>query len=370
MKILHVVTLSELGGAQSVVLNLAIESSEIGHQVMVVSSKGGDLWKVLPDTILKWEIEALHREVRPLDDLKVFFELRKIFRQFAPDVIHLHSSKIGLVGRFAFPSKRIIYTVHGFDSIRISFRQFLPFEKLFQSLCARIVSVSKYDQRNLISEGINHNLHCIPNGVQDYTVDKHRWENSRLKFLQETMRSVKGFKVICIARISKQKNFDLFCEIAKSLVNHEINFFWIGNKEPLFNLPPNLHCLGEVENAHVLLDEADLFMLPTNYEGMPISILEALCYSTPVVASSVGGVPEVLDGKNGNALRNNAEEFSQAILRYAYDPEALHKASLAARASFDEAYRVDKMHTAYLSLYDEIVLASQSKVFGRLLKTI
>jgi hypothetical protein len=171
MKILQVITLADLGGAQSVLINLSECLINDGHEVIVVSESEGPMWDILPDGIKKIKINSLQRSVDFRKDLKVVLQLRKIYRQHKPDVIHLHSSKTGLLGRLAFPKSRIIYTVHGFDSIRIAYRKFLFVEKLLSGRAKHIIGVSRYDYNNFITERLSErNISYIYNGVTDYSL--------------------------------------------------------------------------------------------------------------------------------------------------------------------------------------------------------
>jgi glycosyltransferase involved in cell wall biosynthesis len=326
-----------------------------GHTVMVAASAGGELWKILPEQVLIWPIKSLKRAISPLDDFKTYLEIRRIYKVYQPDVIHLHSSKIGFLGRLAFPKHRTLYTVHGFDSVRIAFRRFLFVEKALQFRVAHIVGVSQYDFKNLIAEGITNSVSYIYNGIFDhYSETRHSHPNDPVPQTLDA-RNKKSFSVLCIARLSPQKRFGLFCEVARLLANHDIDFYWIGNKETPENLPENVHCLGEIPNAYRLMASAHLFFLPTDYEGMPISILEALCYGIPVVASDVGGIKEVLNGKNGVALENNAKTFAAQILHYKENPELYQQAQLQARNSYLEHFTVEKMYNSYKYLYQSMI---------------
>lgn len=351
MKILHVITLAELGGAQSVVINLAAESIRNGHQVMVASSANGELWNTLPEEVKQWKIPFLQRNISLLKEVKVVRELCKIDAAFNPDIVHLHSSKIGILGRLAFSGSKIIYTVHGFDSIRIAFRKFLFLEKILKKRARHIVGVSQYDYNNLRNEGIRDNTAFIYNGITDYHTSYDKPESENHIRLKNIIQTKPGFKVICIARVSPPKRFELFCEVAEKLKTHRATFFWIGNKEKLIDVPDNVFCLGEAEEAHRLLNYADVFMLPSDYEGMPMSILEALCYSVPVIASNVGGIPEILNGLNGKAVNNYASDFADAILKYITNKEELVLAKKEARKSYERYFTVQSMYNAYLDLY-------------------
>ena len=304
MRILQVITLSDLGGAQSVLVNLSNSLSE-NHNVAVVAGEGsGKLWDMLNDKIVKIHCNSLVRRVSPINDVKTICFFRKIFKDFYPDVIHLHSSKAGVLGRLGFPSSKIVYTVHGFDSIRLAHRFFLPVERLLQSRCKHIVGVSRYDYDALAQEGINHNLAVIPNGI---SIPKTTSKEITLPMLKDYRK-----RILCIARLSPQKNLELFLCLARKL-NHYA-FIWIGNQTEVENAPDNVFFLGSIMDAHIYNSIADLFILPSNYEGLPIVIIEAMSYGLPIIASDVGGIKEIVRNDiNGYVLDNNVDSFADKI---------------------------------------------------------
>ncbi len=165
MRILQVITLCDLGGAQSVVVNLA-NSLVKEHEVIVAAGAGdGKMWLLLHPSVICERIPSLRRALSLLNEIKTIRAMRKLYKKYHPDVIHLHSSKAGLLGRIAFPSAKIVYTVHGFDSIRIAHRKYLFLEKMLQFRCRTIIGVSKYDEDNLCNEGINNNVCFVYNGI-------------------------------------------------------------------------------------------------------------------------------------------------------------------------------------------------------------
>lgn len=354
MKILHAITLAELGGAQSVLLNLVQKSVDDGDEVMVVSAEGDLFWKSLPPGIHKRVLPTLQRAIHPLKDERVIRDLRKIYKEFRPDVVHLHSSKMAFLGRLAFPRSIIIYTVHGFDSIRIAFRQFLRLERILQYRARFIVAVSNYDYKNLINEGITQNVSFVYNGISDFANCAPDIESNALASAKDIIQKSKNFNVLCIARLAAPKRFDLFCETAQILKEDGVNFFWVGNKQHVENTPANVHCLGEVPNAHQLLPLVNIFLLPSDYEGMPMSILEALSYGTPVIASNVGGISEVLDNTNGFAIPNHPQTFAEHILLYKNGHMLYEQTKMKARDSYTSHFTVDKMYESYRTLYNTI----------------
>jgi glycosyltransferase involved in cell wall biosynthesis len=168
------------------------------------------------------------------------------------------------------------------------------------------------------------------------------------------IRNKYDFLVLSIARLNPPKRFDLFCEIALLLKNQNVAFIWIGNQYQPENVPENIYCLGSIKNAYKYIPFVDLFILTSNYEGLPVSIIESLVFGKPVLASNVGGISEILNGTNGFALDNDAALFVEKILFYLNDKEAYNVACKAARKTYEEKFTVDKMYNQYLSLYQNI----------------
>ena len=349
MRILFVITRSELGGAQSVVAQLANTLSS-DNEVAVVAGEGdGKLWEMLDRGVMRIRCETLQRALSPLKDLQTIVELRHIYRRYRPDIIHLHSSKAGTLGRIAFPRKRVIYTVHGFDSIRLAFRRFLGVERLLQHRTQAIVAVSNYDKQNLINEGIRRNVETIHNGL---TQPKAEISSEHRKLFARYDKTV-----LTIARLSAPKLPKLFIETALTMPDY--GFIWIGNIEgtdALGHLPANCHFLGNITGAGAYCELSDIFMLASEYEGLPMVIIEAMSHGCPVVASDVGGISEIVDnGKNGYVVRNRSDEFASKI-RHILSSRARHKRfSLAARERYSSTLTVEHMTSRYLELYKTII---------------
>lgn len=340
MKILHVITRSNLGGAQSVVINLANSMCE-EHEITVVAGENGPMWDALDARINKVKINEIIRSISISKDLTAFFKLRKLYASVKPDVIHLHSSKIGVLGRLAFPPKKIVYSIHGFDSIRLAYRKFLPLEKLLKKRCKAIVLASNYDKQNVINEGIHNNLFVIHNGVA-----KPQKELIAIEGLPSNKKVI-----MCIARISPQKRFESYIEISKQLPNY--SFIWIGVEKEYTYLPSNLFCIQGMPNASRYIQLADLFVLPTNYEGIPIVVIDALSYGKPVVSSDVGGISEiVLNGQNGYVINDNDNnDFVDKITYILENSDVNAEFSAKSTQIFLDKLTIEKMVNDYTKLY-------------------
>jgi glycosyltransferase involved in cell wall biosynthesis len=184
----------------------------------------------------------------------------------------------------------------------------------------------------------------------------------------------RGKITVCtIARLALPKRFDLFVAAAKGCP--EMSFFWIGNRtEPQSRLPDNLMCLGDVPTAKNLLREADIFCLFSDYEGLPMSVLEALCAGKPVVASDVGGIREALSGNEswhasigasivaGVLVANNEEEIVNAFRMLGSDAKARETLSCIAKTRYDESFSSEKMYREYQQLYRRLSSANFNSI--------
>ena len=357
MRILHVITVADLGGAQTVAAELAARSAEGGDIVGLATSEEGPLWATLDPRIERFPIRGLAKALSPLDDLGSFLEIRRVMRSFRPDLVHLHSSKAGVLGRLAAwrLRPRTIYTVHGFDTILKSHRAFLPLERLLQYACGAVVAVSEYDRGNLEANGIRRNLVMARNGVRDWK-DAEPGDAAAAAKMRRA-RSEGRPVALCVARVAAPKRLDLFLKTAALLP--EAAFFWIGNDaDPSANnIPPNVTFLGSLAGAGAYNNLADANLLLSDYEGLPMSVLEALSCGTPAVASAVGGIAEALDGACGITVPNEAEAASKALRSLLYGP-GKERARSAARARYEADFSIGAMFRRYSELYSRLAETS------------
>lgn len=350
MKIFQGITVSEYGGAQSVVAYL-IKYLDTKHKLFLLYGGEGEAWRSLGDNFKKIRLNK-HKKHINLADLGLFFKLLHYRFKYRPDIIHLHSSKMGVLGRLVFSKKRTILTMHGFDSVRKNYRQYLLCEKLLQHKVGGIVAVCQYDVKSLKEENITKNVTCIYNGVPDLLDVKVEYDPviiDKLSKIKDRFPKI----IMCVARISPQKRFDLFLGIAKALPQYA--FVWIGNKNNIEHLPENIFCLGEIDSAHYYIKFADIFILPSNYEGLPMTILEAMSFGKPIVASAVGGIPEVLQQNNGFAVDNKPASFVEKIEHILSKDDIYDEFCRNSRKQFLEHHTIEKMVFEYTQLYNQLL---------------
>lgn len=356
MKILHIITNTELGGAQRVCIELCNAALADGNQVAVASMQGGYLWDALDSKVEKFFIKSMVKPISVKHDLKCLHELRKVVRRYKPDVLQLHSSKAGTLGRLAaFGTKtKVVYTVHGFDSIRLKHRIFLPLEKILQNWCHGIVGVSRYDETNLRSEKINRNVHTIYNGI---ALPKEK----TMQFFED-LRSQKKKVVLAIARIAPPKDLQMFLDAASEFSN-DYAFVWIGGSDKFtmeeikkqYEIPSNVYLLGDVMEASSYVHYADLFVLFSNFEGLPMSIIEAMSNGKPVVASNVGGIPELVGTENGCLVKTKDDAVCAIKNIFALDGDSFAKMSRSSKEKYVANFSLEKMWSDYKNLYETLL---------------
>ena len=296
-------------------------------------------------------VSSFTRSINPIQDIKAFFELRQIAEQIQPNVIHLHSSKAGAIGRLALRKfgAPLFYTPHGYSFLmqdQNSVKRCLY--SAIERFCGRIKCKTICCSRGEYLEALKITKHavCIDNGIN-------------IRLLQKTIdnaenagqpRQDHSFTVFTLGRICSQKNPKTFNAVAQALPN--IHFLWIGNGDLRDELSaPNITVTGWVEREQAVIFslQADVFLLTSLWEGLPISLLEAMYMKKPCIVSDVIGNRDVIkNGVNGYVCKD-VDDFVRAIQAVQNSfPRAL------VQKSYDEIcshYNVTEMARQYETVY-------------------
>lgn len=305
-KILYIITKSNWGGAQKAVYDLATHPKIFhNHKVVVASGNDGELLEKLGQKNIQTHSLDIKNNLNIFSSLFDFYRLYKYIKKENPDIVHLHSSKIALMGSVAARLAGVplvIFTAHGWphnEDRNIFIRSVLRFLMIGTVFFShRTIAVSESTVKTLgAPKFLKNKITVIYNGV----VKK---EIKRLPKLSSGVGQDKKIKhVVSVGELNDNKNHASVIRVLLQIKN--VHYHIIGEgvgREKLEklieerNLTQRVTLYGHIENADKLLPQYDLFLLPSKTEALGYVVLEALQAGLPVVARKVGGVPEILKG--------------------------------------------------------------------------
>lgn len=330
MKILLIITKAEIGGAQEFVLTLARGLKKKGHEVSVAFGEGDYLPQELKkENITYFRLKSLKRSKNPLIAISFIFELKALIDKEGFDIIHFNSTNVlpGIFGvKLSKYNPKTVFTVHGLSVIDPRYKAsiwlkivFRVYFKFFLNFVDKIVFVSKDNFNESIRQGIKRENIVIYYGLDikpDYFLDK---SIARKELEKLTNKNLEGVCLIgSIGRLAEQKNYNFVIkswpEIKKEKENAKLLIIGEGPEREEYekmikrlDATDNILLPGEVKSASRLLKGFDLFILPSIYEGLPISLIEVLFSGIPVLASDVGGNREIIGMNNCFELNNEIE---------------------------------------------------------------
>ncbi len=349
MKILYGITKSNFGGAQRYVFDLAVEMKRRGHEVVILCGGDGSLvQKLEKEGIRVITIPGFGRDIDLIGDASRLWFIIKTIWEEKPDVFHINSAKMGGAGIFTgrlLGIKKIIFTSHGwaFNEPRPRWQKTLI--KIFTwvtiLLAHQTICVSEGTKKN-VEEWlfVKNKLVVIHNGISGFDLARREDETFTVGIITELHR-IKGLDLLLTAW-------------SKFIKKHQARLIIIGEGEEeqnLKNMAKNLGISdsvifkGFVDNARSLLASFDIFCLSSRSEAMPYVLLEAGLAGLPVIATVVGGIPEVIEnGINGVLIPVEGSEalFSSLIL-LAEDGELRKRLGAHLKASIQENFSYDEM---------------------------
>lgn len=372
MNILHAVIHGEIAGAQIVCLQIIEALVRQGHQASVVSSSEGpftDLLrtKKIPVFIIPFEkTYHFHRT----------FQVARLLRKEKIDLVHSHGTiplnvHVRLAARWT--GIRCISHIHAenvFSSHWLIRQYQILLDRFTSQLCYRLIAVSKATKKRLVMEGIRpEQIEVIPNGIDS---NRLNGQMSRMEVFQRFQIDPKKRLVVTMGRLCPQKGQEEFLKGAKQVSAEMPDIVWmmIGKdiefkgayEGKLKTLAQELGLNGQIIFAGYqsdpvsLLRACDLFVLPSHLEAMPLVILEAAALKKAVIASAVGGIPEVVqDGVTGILIPpGDSQALGQAMLKLLKEPRLASAMGEAGFRRVREHFSEGQMVNRVLSLYQEV----------------
>lgn len=307
-------------------------------------------------SFIKWH--SVQRELNFVKDLKALLELYKILKDVNADVVHLHSSKAGFLGRIACKAlnfKAVIYTPHGAAFLRKDISKtkvwfFEALEKIAASITGSVVCCSRSEADAFGRAGIKASY--INNGI-DISVSS---------FSEAQQKP--SLTIVTCGRITDQKNPALFNQIATSFnSSSEVKFIWIGEGEKKQLLSSkNIAVTGWLPKEGVLsvLKHADIYLSTALWEGLPFAVLEAMSLGKVMLLKNcVGNIDLVNNNFNGFSF-DEANEAVEKINWFLNNRKALKEMGLHSKIWCEREFNINDTFKKYSEQYR--VMASLNKL--------
>ncbi len=299
-------------------------------------------------------ISDMHRSINPLNDVKALQEIKKIIREFRPDIVHTHAAKAGALGRLAAKQcgvPVIVHTFHGhvfhsyFNPLKT--KVFIQIERYLAGISTGIIAISELQKKEL-SETFKicaaEKIKVIPLG---FDLDKFRtnMQEKRVRFRKAYNITDDEIAVGIVGRLVPVKNHSLFLEAiqkVRSATNKRVRFFIVGDGEERQKIEAKATALGidfisenfEQQSATLTFTSwlkdidrvnagVDIIALTSMNEGTPVSIIEAQAADKPIVSTRVGGMKDIVSEGETALLSEptNSDAFSNNLLKMIEDDD-------------------------------------------------
>jgi len=350
-RLLILITLSELGGAQTAVA-LLLPGLVDRFEVTLAAQGSGPLRDAAEAAGVPYvELEHVRRQIDPWHDARALAELVRLCRRLRPDIVHAHSSKAGVLGRLAALLARVpvrVFTVHGWSFAAydgLAGRLYLWIERLMRRLTTAVVCVAEATLRQGVAARACDPARAV---VIHNAVDVASFAGRGA--------SAGPPRIAAVGRFAYPKDFATLVE-ALELVRGDWRAALVGDGPGLAEVEsrsdPRVELLGPRRDVADVLAQCDVFVLSSRSEGFPVSILEAMAAGLPVVATDVGGVGEaVVDGETGFLVPPGEAQALAAVLeRLVGDPELRLRLGAAGRDRALRHFDVRGYHAAHVDLY-------------------
>ena len=375
MKVVHLITRLDMGGAQQNTLHTVRHLDRARFDPVLVCGPGG----LLDDEIHGDEsfrsilIESLVRDISPFHDLLALFEITRVLLEERPSVLHTHSSKAGILGRLAAVLAGVPIVVHTYHGFGFHDRQpaFVKFLYVFlERLCARFTDALVFVSKSNIDYAAAHGLVrpeqaiLIRSGVAlsglPAPVDAPKLKMS-------TGVGMHKLLVVSVGNLKPQKNAADFVEAAAAVLAEvpEARFVFLGDgpqRKPLeakafaLGLEGKVLFLGWRRDAAQWLAAADVFVMTSLWEGLPRALVEAMKSGLPAVCYATDGVTDLIqEGKNGHLVEaGDHRALATKVTALLKDEPARKRLGAAAAAAIGPEFDIDGMVRSQERLYQRL----------------
>ena len=378
IRVLYIVTTLGRGGVQEHIRQLASRLDADRFDLSVAYGDPRDHETSLRGLGVRLFPVPLVKPVSPLRDLRCFISLFSLLRRERFDIVHTHMTKASLLGRLAgrlSGCRSVVMTAHGYGGLldyyfstaaaRAAFRRIESF--LNRTCTDRVVLLTESDRADVTARGIvpPEKIRLIRNGVDSTDVDAGRPGD----LVRRELGIPPSAKVVLFTgRLARQKSPETLIEAAEMVVRqNDRAWFLLAGDGPkaraleeriaAAGLAGRVRLLGVQSDVPGLLRASDLFVLPSLYEGMPLSLLEAMAAGLPVVATAIPGNRDlVVQGETGLLVPyGDSDALGKAILGLLDDPGRAGAFGEAGRRRAQKQFSLDKTAELTARLYLELM---------------
>lgn len=369
IKVLHLIDSGGLYGAEMVLLNLVEEQVKAGLSPLILSAGTPDIEeKPLEKAALERGLPIKKWRMKAGFNLPEAWKILKFAKQEGVQILHSHGYKFNLLMGIWPKSLRkipLLSSLHGYVNAP-QFTKMWLYELLDRKILNHIEGVfvvSGHMTENASIKGIRkERLHIVENGInieRHFCLDEE--DNQNIEMFFNKYNKIIG----AVGRLSKEKGIEYLIDAFSKIIEFEGNLglLLIGEgpervrlENQVLNLGIENQVLfaGYIKGPHKYIKKIDCLVMPSLTEGLPITLLETMWTGTPIVATSVGGIPSVLDGGRYGLLVE-PESVSQlvaalqAVLKY--EPSERLKVIENARARIRDSYSSKVMAEKYQEIY-------------------
>jgi len=359
IKVLHVMARMNVGGTANYMADLLPKLASEKFEVLLAVGRiqKGEVEDSRLEELNFTRIESLGRRLNLFNDVKSYFALRGIVREFQPQIIHSHTFKAGLLSRLMFFKVPKVHTFHGhlftdpeFSRLKIVLDKII--EKILANFTKKLVVTGGQVAADLINSGVGEESKyiSIPGEVSLRSLTSRKTVREKL-FLSEE------FVVLWMGRFAPVKNPALLIKVARFMPEC---VFVVAGEGILFEsikaeAPSNVKLLGFVNVEEIIL-AGDVLLSTSLNEGIPYALLEAQTAGLPIVAVNSGGVSEVVSaGENGFLTEPSAEAISSRIRELMLDSSLRTKMSECALECSHSRKLLQGMSVQHAQMYREIL---------------
>jgi glycosyltransferase involved in cell wall biosynthesis len=373
--VLHCVAGGGLYGIERMLLGLLPAQSRLGWNVSLASIVERDgVGRALGERIDGISGSNTFVEMHGRISARGIFALNHLMRGARPDIVHVHGYKASiLAGGLALLHRLpVVATYHGEAKQAVGLERHVAVE----SLCIRrfrgLAAVSEAIRDELVERGVKpERVRVIPNGVRDYgfsaaTAHSATREVTNGPILATVSRLVPGKNIHVLLRVVARLRAR-YPHIRLRLAGDGPSAGELQRLSVELGLRDRVDFLGFVEDVGTVLRGCDCFALPSQTEGMPIALLEAMSAGCPSVATAVGSIPRLAEGGRNLLLVEPGDQdgLEAAIARVLADREFASHLALRARDKYERDHTTAAMAGAYLDFYSDMLLRRDRAVFAR-----